>query len=121
MRTTWLFTCLLASGMVSAQGMNQQDYIRQMEKAQACMAQIDQTAMQRFEGKARAAESKIKALCAQGKRDQAQQEAMVFGKEISSQPELLKMRECMKMMQGMMPVMPYFGPENGSADHVCDS
>jgi hypothetical protein len=121
MNKTWLFACLLTSAAVSAQNMDQADYIRQMEKAQACMAQIDQSALQDFEGKARAAESKIKALCAQGKRDQAQQEGMAFAREVNTQPELLKMRECMKLMQGMMPAMPYFGPEKGTADHVCDN
>ena len=116
-----MFALLLAPGLVYAQGMPQQDMMQNMQNAQACMAQIDQSKMESFSGQAQAMESRIKSFCAQGKRDEAQAEAMAFGKEVSSRPELMKMRECMELMRGMMPVTPYFGPEEGSDQHVCES
>ena len=121
MQRPFLFALLLAPTVVSAQGMNQQAMMQEMQKAQACMAQIDQSAMERFGGEAQAMESRIKSLCSQGKRDEAQAQAMAFGKQVSSRPELMKMRECMELMKGMMPMQPYFGPDEGSSDHVCDS
>ena len=117
---SWLLTCLLAPVSISALGLSQQDYMQNMQKAQACMAQVDQSALKRFEGEARTAESKIKALCAEGKRDEAQSEAMVFARQTSSQPDIAKMRKWMELMRGMMPAAPYFGPQEGSTDHVCD-
>lgn len=120
MKKSLLFTLLVAAGAVCAQGMTQGEMMQNMQKAQACMAQIDRSAMQRFGDEAQAMQSKIKSLCVQGKRDEAQEQAMAFGMKVSSQPELVKMRECMELMRGMMPVQPYFGPEQGSDQHVCD-
>ena len=116
-----LLTLLLVPALANAQATSQQAMMQNMQKAQACMAQIDQSALERFSDEAQVMESEIKSLCAQGKRDAAQAQAMTYGKEVSTRPELVKMRECMALMKGMMPVTPYFGPEEDSDRHVCDS
>ena len=99
-----------------------QKMMQQMQQAQACMAGIDQSELKKFEQRANQLESSVKALCASGKRDQAQQEAMAFGKEVSSTPTMKKMRECGKMMEGAMPGMPT--PQDYASEddnqHICD-
>ena len=100
-----------------------QKMMQQMQQVQACMAGIDQTELKKFEVRANQMEADINALCAKGKRDEAQQEAMTFGKEVASTPTMQKMRECGKMMEGAMPGMPtmhdYASGENDN-QHICD-
>lgn len=101
-----------------------QNMMQQAEKMQACMQDIDQSRLKEFEQRARKVEAEVKSLCASGKRDDAQQEAMAFGKEVAGNPDIQKMVECGKMMSGMMPEMPYVGQtdstDDSSATHVCD-
>jgi hypothetical protein len=100
-----------------------QKMMQQMQQAQSCMAGIDQSELTKFEQRANQLDASIKALCASGKRDQAQQEAIAFGREVSSSPAMQKMQECGKMMEGAMPGMPgvrdYAGDE-GESQHICD-
>ena len=68
-------------------------------------------------------ESEIKSLCAAGKRDAAQQEALAFAMEMNNNPDIRKMRECGEKMRGMMPPMPYLEQSAASETsdrHVCD-
>ena len=83
-----------------------QKMMQQMQQAQACMAGVDQSELKKFEQRTNQMEASVKALCASGKRDEAQQEAIAFGREVASTPTMQKMQECGKMMQGAMPGMP---------------
>jgi len=95
--------------------------MQQMQQAQACMAGIDQAALQKFGERANQMDASVKALCASGKRDEAQQEAVTFAREVSNNPSMRKMQECSKMMSGI-PGMPSI-PQGASEDdnrHICD-
>jgi type II secretory pathway component PulJ len=108
------------------QGMSEQDMqnmMQQMQEMQTCMQDIDQSRLEAFEQRATRAEAEVKSLCASGKRDAAQQEAIAFAREVSSDPDIQKMRKCTENMQDMMPRMPYMdqaSEPDTSANHVCD-
>ena len=76
------------------EGMNERDMqnmMQQMEKMQTCMQGIDQSRLEAFEQRASTLEAEVKSLCASGKRDDAQQQAMDFGQEVASNPDIQKM------------------------------
>jgi len=99
--------------------------MQQAQKMQACMGSIDQSQISAFEQRSKAAEARVKSLCASGKRDEAQDEAMAFALEMKANPEIQKIMECTKGMGNMMSGMPYMGQGQDNADgksssHVCD-
>ena len=109
-------------------GMNQQDMqkmMQQMHKAQACMEKIDQGRMQLLEQEATAFESKMRSLCAAGKRSEAQSQAIAFGQKMMNDIAVKQIQNCTKnmvdSMKGMMP--PNVIDEmvdDYSKKHVCD-
>ena len=120
---------LLLPAIVSAQNYqnmseaDMQKMMQQMQQAQACMAAVDQSELKQFEQRANQLEASVKALCASGKRDQAQQQAIAFGREVTSSPAMQKMQECGKMMEGAMPGMPSmrdYASSGGENQHICD-
>lgn len=119
--------CLLplTSFAQNPMGMNDTDtknMMQQMQKAQACMAKIDQAELEALEKKANRFEADMKSLCASGKRDEAQQMAMVYMKEVFNNPAVQDARRCGEMMRGMMQNMPFMDEEKDYTNqHVCDS
>jgi len=103
-----------------------QKMMQQMQEAQACMEKIDQSELEVLEKKAEKFEAEIKSLCASGKRDAAQERAMVYIKEIVNSSAVKEAKRCgemMKgMMQGMMQDVPFMNQDKDySSQHVCDS
>ena len=124
--TTLLLILPAISTAQSYQNMSEADMqkmMQQMQQAQACMAGVDQAELKKFEQRANQMEASVKSLCASGKREKAQDEAMAFGREVASTPTMQKMRECGKMMEGAMPGMPsmhdYASSDNDN-QHICD-
>ena len=110
-------------GMGGMSESDMQNMMQQAQKMQTCMQGIDQTRMKALEQQASKLEAEVKSLCAGGQRDAAQQEAIAFAREMSSDPDIQKIMECSKMMSGMMPQIPYMEQASGnneSAMHVCD-
>lgn len=110
-------------GMGGMSESDMQNMMQQAQKMQTCMQGIDQTRVKAFEQQASTVEARVKSLCADGKRDDAQQEAVTFAREMSSDPDIQKIMECGKMMSGMLPPMPFIEQASGkneSAGHVCD-
>ena len=110
-------------------GMNQADMqkmMQQMQKAQACMEKIDQAELDALEKKANQFEAEMKSLCASGKRDQAQEKAMVYMKEIVNSSAVKEAKRCGEMMQGAMQGMGQgmqfmSDDKDYTSQHVCDS
>jgi predicted lipoprotein len=121
-----LVVALACAGICSlavAQGMDEgqmQKMMQNAEKMQACMSQVDKSAMEAMARDAQAFQEKIKALCAAGKRKQAMSDAMAYGKQVNASADMKKMRECSKYMEGMMPDIPVPDPENEGGSHICD-
>jgi ethanolamine utilization protein EutQ (cupin superfamily) len=105
---------------------DKQKMMQQMQEAQACMEKIDQAELDVLEKKAKQFEVEMKSLCASGKRDAAQEKAMVYVKEIVNSSAVREAKKCgekMKgMMQGMMHDAPFMNQDKDySSQHVCDS
>ena len=113
----------IAQNYPGMSGGDTQDMMLQMQKMQTCMQGVDQSRLQEFEQQANIIEAEVKSLCASGKRDDAQQKAIAFAQEVTGNPDIRKMTECGKMMNNVMPSMPFVDQANEmdkSAGHVCD-
>jgi len=110
-------------GMGGMSESDMQNMMQQAQKMQTCMQGIDQSRLQAFEQQTSKVEAEVKSLCESGKRDDAQQEAIAFAQEISSNPDVQKMIKCTEGMTNMMPKMRFTYQANGadtSVKHVCD-
>ena len=95
--------------------------LEQAQKAQACMEEIDTSEFDRLEQEGAKMEQEIDALCASGKREQAQDKAIAYSKEMMAMPAMQKMRECSEMMRGMLPDMPFDNfEEEFKNKNICD-
>jgi mannitol-specific phosphotransferase system IIBC component len=109
------------------QNMNEMDVQKMMQQAQAmqaCMQQVDQAALQKFQQRAMEVNEEIKSLCAAGKRDKAQKVAMNFGREAEKNQAVQEMKKCGELAKDMMPMqmMPDTHEElDYSTQHVCDN
>lgn len=127
MKTSVVSLLLLTSAAAAAQnyqGMNEADMqkmMEQMQQMQSCMENVDQEQLKVLEQRTEQVEAAVKSLCANGKRDEAEEKAMAFGKEIATDPVINAMSECGEMAKGMMPQMTYMDQEEENSDqHVCD-
>jgi len=122
---------LLLPAVIQAQNyqnMSEQDMqkmMQQAQKMQECMMNIDQEKLRGIERRSMQLDAELKALCAEGKRDEAQAKAISYGMELAKDPTVLEMRKCGEMYQGMVPNMPYMEQyqaedEDRSSHHVCD-
>ena len=105
-------------------GMNEADMqkmMKQMEKVQSCMEKVDQSKLKALEQRSKKMETEIESLCASGKRDKAQQQAIAYGKEITSDPSIKHMMKCGEIMKDAMPQISFTGVDSENTDvHVCD-
>lgn len=100
-----------------------QQMMQQAESMQTCMQNIDQSEMQAFEQRAKQVQDETQALCAEGKRDEAMQKAMTFGKEVSTNKAMQEMKKCGEGMKNMMPKMATVAQSNEPGNpghHICD-
>lgn len=103
-----------------------QKMMQQMQAAQACMEKIDQSELDALEKKSNQIEAEMKSLCASGKRDEAQEKAMLYMKQVVNSPAVKQAKRCGEMMkdsmQGMMPDAPFMNEDKDyTSQHVCDS
>ncbi len=114
----------MVTGAQNYQGMSEGDtqkMMQQMQKMQACMQNVDQAKLKVLEQRSYQFEAEVKSLCDSGKRDEAQEKAISFGKEIVNDPTMQAMRQCSEMMKGMVPKMPFMAQDKDrSSHHVCD-
>lgn len=128
LRTIPLVSCaavLSLAAMAAGQGMDEADMERMMQRAgemQACMEELDESALQAMQSEGEAKAAEVDALCAAGERDAAQDAAMAYAKELAQSPEVQQMRKCAAMMRDAMPAMPEPFPTVGEMNerHVCD-
>lgn len=104
-----------------------QEHMQQMaQKVQECFAKFDESSFNVLEAKGKKMESEIKALCAEGKRDEAMSTAMKYGMEFNNDPTMIEMRKCSKLMEEMMggnmpkPYMPPSPEDEEDGGHICD-
>jgi len=100
-----------------------QAMMKQMQMMQDCMQKIKQSDITAAEQNAMKIASEAKAMCAEGKRDQAQEHVITFSKKLMKTPALKELRRCSEMATGMVPMIPIldqYKPENYAQYHVCD-
>ena len=111
------------------QNMSEEDMqkmMQQAQKMQSCMQNIDQAKLEAIDKRSSEILANIDSLCASGKRDEAQQTAISYGKEMAKDPTMQAMKKCSEMMsgemmQGMMPKTPLMDLDKDlSSRHVCD-
>ena len=119
----WVVAALAPVAAMAAPQMSDEQMQQMMQNAQQmqdCMGQIDEADMQAFEDKAEAMDKEIKALCAAGKRDEAQAKAMAYGKEMAASPTMKAMKQCGDMAMKMMPPAATAMTGASGAHDVCD-
>ncbi|MEQ8661088.1 MAG: hypothetical protein RLW62_09750 [Gammaproteobacteria bacterium] len=95
----------------------------QAAQMQACMEKVDQTALEAMRRDGEALGEELRALCAAGKRDDAQARAFAYGKRVAASPVMAEMASCGEMMRGMLPALDDMiaaGEAAGESSHVCD-
>ena len=121
-------TAALAQNNPNYQNMSEQDMQQMMQNAQKmqeCMRHIDQDKLDAIDRLSEEMDDKIKALCAEGKRDEAQAKAMAFGAKIAKDPTMQEMRKCDELYKGMAPKMSFMDQyqkdeKDRASHHVCD-
>jgi len=113
-------TSATADTMSEMEGMNMQQMMAQMNKMQQCLMQVDETELRNYESRIYKLEPELKSLCQAGKRDEAQQKAIKFGKEIASSNAIKTIQACTENMQknSFMPTLPDF--DNLGDRHICE-
>lgn len=126
---------VLWSGWVFAQeypgvdAATMQNMIAQLQKMQACMADIGEAELKALENKNRAVEAEIDQLCKDGKRDEAHSRSLAVAMEMSGDPSVIKMRECSELMPknmlsgNLVPQLPYTAGDvlaKRNDSHICD-
>lgn len=102
--------------------MDIENMMKQINNIDPCMQSIDQTRMDALKKKSEKIETEVTALCKAGKRAQAQNKAIAYGKQVLEDPTMQEVMTCMEPLKGMMkstPMMP-FDVSEGASKHVCD-
>jgi hypothetical protein len=119
---------LLAAVPVIAQdwGSLDQDKINQMmqqgQAVQACMAEIDQSELERVQAEGEAMLNEIRSMCSAGKRGEAQSQAIVYGKEMVDEPVVKELQACVGLAGMSIPAATWSQLEDTdkAPAHVCD-
>lgn len=123
-KITYLLACLPITVLAQGNPEMTPEMMKMMEQAQkarACMENIDQSEFDGMEQEGKRMQAEIKSLCTSGKRDEAQKKAIAYSKEMMSRPAMKKIRECSKMLRGMIPKMPFENFEKEYKNrHMCD-
>lgn len=123
-RTLISVVCGLLAAVAAAQqpAPSQEQMMNQAMEMQACFANLDQQALAAIGEQAQRMAEEVKSLCQAGKREQAQNTAIQFGKTVARDKTVQAARECGEMMRGMMPNLDYpTSEEEMKGRHVCDS
>ncbi|MEX2517325.1 MAG: hypothetical protein WD572_10545 [Gammaproteobacteria bacterium] len=100
-----------------------QQMMQQAEQMQKCMTRVDESELEIFGARAEVMEQEINALCDAGQRDQAQQLALEYGKQISNSNVMQELKQCGDMAQVLLEQLPGLSAQTAEADdlHVCDA
>ncbi len=116
----------LAATVVAAEQPDAAAMQRMMEQAQAmqaCLAKADQNAMTELRTRGEAMAAEMKAMCAAGKRDAAQTQALAYAREMADSPVVKSLAGCGDLVKSMLtlPLASADAAEGKKVPHVCDS
>ena len=101
-----------------------QGMMQKAQEMQSCMQNIDQAEMKALEQQGKQMQAEVKKLCADGKRDQALDKAIAYGKEMAKSSAIQEMKKCGEKMQEMMPELSQFAKDyssDSSDGHICNN
>lgn len=95
--------------------------MQRIQQFQACIEQLDQSALAAIDRRSMTVDAEIRALCARGERDKAQEKAAAWAREAEAAPVVREMIRCGEIMKDRIPDFPSMGLEEEYAGrHVCD-
>lgn len=118
-----LFPIIAFAQSTNMQNMNAGNMGNMMQEMQKCMSKVDQEEIKKLEQETDRMEAKFRTLCEQGKKDEAQEEAIKFGKKMMNNSAMVQMKECSEIAKRFVPKGAMkdddetFDPEK---HHVCD-
>ncbi len=95
----------------------------QMQEMQDCMQRINQADITVAEQQAIKISAEAKALCTEGKHEQAQAHVIAFSKKLAETPALQELRRCSEIATGitpMIPILDQYKVGNFNDYNVCD-
>ena len=96
------------------------EMMERLEKAQACMHDLDRTELKRVQAQFQALQADIKQLCDSGQSDQAKTKAVAFAEELDDSLVIDQVKKCAKIMGDMMPEMPLLDvPDDYGEINIC--
>jgi len=100
-------------------GADMQNYVQQM---QACMAQVDQAKLEVLGQRSDEVDAEIASLCQHGMRDEAQDRAIAYSKEMADDPVVQQMKKCSEIVAKVMPggEKPFGEDFDFANKHICD-
>lgn len=111
-----------AQNMMGMDQADMQKYMQMMQDMQACMEKVDQAELDALEKRSEEFNAEIDALCAQGKRDEAQKKALAFGREMADNATVQQIRQCTEKFVDMMPreERSFMKDFDAAERHICD-
>ncbi|MGB5279565.1 MAG: hypothetical protein WBO16_15965 [Gammaproteobacteria bacterium] len=115
-------TIAFSQNFTSMNEADMEEMVQEIEKKmESCLENVDEEKLKEFEKRTQAIEEEVNALCASGKRDEAEKKAASLGSEIAKDPMMQQISKCNEMMQSMMSKMDYNMKDTPVDDrHVCD-
>ena len=112
MRISIYLSALLFTGLF-AQDTRSEQYEMTMQEMQSCIGKIDFNSLSSIQQETLRVKQEIQAMCARGKRDQADKEAKLFYDKVMKLPAIMQMKVCTK---GIIPEF-----DTQQRVHVCDA
>lgn len=117
--------CLAASISFVTQANEHENMMQQMLKMQTCISEtVDMRYLEDMATNGEKMAKQIKQLCESGQRQQAQDSAMAYAKDIQSNPNFQAMQKCTAPMgrsfPGAQALQEEFNIDSLKDNHVCD-
>jgi len=98
-----------------------QKALEQANIIQACLAKVDQDELQALKSQADAMTNEVRAICAAGKRSEAQAIAIMYGKQLLDEPVAKELQACVGIDLAI-PQTAWARLDSGESGkaHVCD-
>lgn len=99
-----------------------QQMLEKIQAMQNCMKNVDKSALKALEQQAKQFSAEVKQLCAVGQRDEAQQRAIGFGREIAANKAMQLTKKCSEGLNGLAPDLAVAESyaESDKPRHICD-
>ncbi|MCK5002774.1 MAG: hypothetical protein KAS57_07095 [Gammaproteobacteria bacterium] len=112
-----------AQNSLDMNSVDMQNIMKHIGEMESCMQAIDETKMNEIRDNSIHMEAEISALCKDGKRSQAQEKAVSYGKKMMNDATMKAMIKCSEPMKGIMratPIVPFDANAEIQDKHVCD-